>query len=176
MPGCALERVVAVPMLLLPPVGVSVAPKLLNVLTEVSVASALCSELNTELSELRPPRVLLTRFVWLVICCCGAAWRALTSAVTMALTSSPEPIPAELMVPPAVLVEPDELLDELLLEPLLVLLVSEFSNDERLLVPEVELVVMTLPFQCPEGSPPCGGRCRAPGKALVSQELCRWLP
>lgn len=125
-------------------------------LVEVSVANADCSELKAELSEVSPPSVLLTWLVWLVICCCGAAWRALTRAVTIAVTSRPEPIPAELMVPPALLVVPEvELLDvplvELLFDPVLALEVSELSSEDRLLaLEEVALVVMTLPFQIPE--------------------------
>ena len=88
-------------------------------------------------------------------------------------------MPAELMVPlPAV----EDVLVELpllepLLEPVLVLDVSELSNEDRLLVlEEVALVVMTLPFQIPEESPPGGEAFRAPGKILVAQGLCRWLP
>ena len=113
-----------------------------------------------------------------MICCCGAAWRALTSAVTIAVTSRPEPMPAELMVPLPVLVVPeDELLEEPLVDPVLVFDVSELSSDDRLLaVEDVALVVMTVPFQIPEWSPPCGEGFRAPGKILVVQGLCRWLP
>jgi hypothetical protein len=76
----------------------------------------------------------------------------LTKAVTIAVTSRPEPIPAELMVPLPVLVVPEDVpLVELPLDPVLVFDVSELSSEDRLLaVEEVALVVMTLPFQIPE--------------------------
>ena len=146
-------------------------------LIDVSVASELCSWLSTELSELSPPRVLLIWFVRSVICCCGAAWRALTRAVTMELTSRPEPIPSDVMVPPAELLEllEDELPDELL-EPVLVLPVSWLSSELKLL-PDVALdVVIALPCLFPAQAPSCDGELRAPGKTLVIQGLCRWLP
>jgi hypothetical protein len=92
----------------------------------------------------------------------------------MELTSSPEPIPNDVIVPPAELLE-DELLDELL-EPVLVLLVSWLSSELKLL-PDVALeVVIALPYLFPEQAPSCDGELRAPGKILVTQGLCRWLP
>jgi hypothetical protein len=76
----------------------------------------------------------------------------LTKAVTIADTSRPEPIPAELMVPLPVPVVPDDVpLVEPLLDPVLVLDVSELSSEDKLLaLEEVALVVMSLPFQIPE--------------------------
>jgi hypothetical protein len=91
--------------------------------------------------------------------------RAFTSAVTIELTSRPEPRPVELMVPPAVLallgepvpddesVPPVELVpdDEPPEEPLELLFVeSELSNELKLLPDVALVVVIALPFHIPE--------------------------
>jgi hypothetical protein len=88
--------VLVVPRVLSP----RVALKLAKVLVWVSVESDDRSELRDELSEARPVSRALVCVALVVIAACGPDFLALTSAVTIELTSRPEPMPAELRTPP----------------------------------------------------------------------------
>src|SRR5579859_1464612 len=115
---------------------------------------------SAELSDDRPVSRLLVCVVRVVICCCDAALRAFTSAVTIASTFKPDARPAELMVELPELLLDDVPLVELPLVlpdvplPELVLVPSWLSRELRLLpLVLLPVVVIALPCQFPEVVP-----------------------
>src|SRR5690348_17750969 len=117
-----------------------------------SVLSVDCSELSALPRPVSPASCACSCVVWLLICCAGPACLALTNAVMMALTSSPEPMPAELSRPAPVLL----LLPEL---PLVALA-------EVVVVPTPEMEVMGYSFRDPI---PFDGDARTTGKTHASR-------